>query len=521
MSQLQTLEEAARLLVDIAGPEPVHIEMSACGPRKYYDVHRALTKGDARAHLAGYSTRGATLRHPQGMTRALCYDADTPGDWLRLVEAAYWLAAGGYRPLLEESPVGRGGHLWIIYTALVKANRARRHAAEIASSLKEIRESWPGATGHKVRLPGGLYVRPGVRAWCKLYDAQGRLLSADGQEAARVLPDWHTSAELVPNDADAEHEHETSEHAASGNALPGYRTPPMPATPDQDEPPSQDHSTRGADRRWHEKYGRYCWFQFTPDQLAAWYNARTRVQDVLPPGKNGMGLASWRGERTASIGLREGGWVDFGASARRADGKQDGGDALELVVRLAEQPKPEVIRTVAQQLVREAREAMERAAWHGEEPPEWVIAMMTEAGWERYRALQAEASAVGQAQAAPEEDQVPQPTGGVVGFYPSSQTAQGDTQQPGEEVRQCHKTSSAVPGEANRRRETPEALAAAMGMELGIPCPRCGCPLRYPLEPYLMCYKCHPPRGLADDHWRRLCALFPLRPTLQGRRSNA
>src|SRR5258706_11725538 len=88
MNQLNNLEEAARLLVDIAGSEPVHIEMSARGPRKYYDVQRALTECDARAHLAGYSTRGATLRHPQGMTRALCYDADTPGDWLRLVEAA-------------------------------------------------------------------------------------------------------------------------------------------------------------------------------------------------------------------------------------------------------------------------------------------------------------------------------------------------------------------------------------------------------------------------------------------------
>src|SRR5258706_12719080 len=91
-------------------------------------------------------------------------------------------------------------------------------------------------------------------------------------------------------------------------------TAPMPGTPDQDEP-GQGHSKRGADRRWHEKYGRYCWFQFTPDQLAAWYNARTRVQDVLPPVKNGMGLASWRGERTASVGLREGGAGSISAPA--------------------------------------------------------------------------------------------------------------------------------------------------------------------------------------------------------------
>jgi hypothetical protein len=167
--------------------------------------------------------------------------------------------------------------------------------------------------------------------------------------------------------------------------------------------------------------------------------------------------------------------------------------------------------------VREAREAIERAAWRGEEPPGWVVAMMTEAGWERYHALRAEVSSVEQAQAAPEAVQVPQPTGGVAGFYLPPESAQGDTQQPGEEVHQRQKTASAVPREANRGRETPEALAAAMGVELGVPCPRCGCPLRYPLEPYLMCYKCHPPRGFADEHWRRLCALFPLRLSLQGR----
>jgi len=86
--------------------------------------------------------------------------------------------------------------------------------------------------------------------------------------------------------------------------------------------------------------------------LAAWYNERNRIYDLLPLEHNGMGLASWRRERTASVGLREVGWVDFGASARRADGKQDGGDALELTVRLNEELKPEVMRELARQLVR-------------------------------------------------------------------------------------------------------------------------------------------------------------------------
>src|SRR5260221_13306207 len=53
--------------LEIAGPEPVQIEMAARGPKKYYELHRRLSEQDARAHLAGRSTRGATLRYPGGM----------------------------------------------------------------------------------------------------------------------------------------------------------------------------------------------------------------------------------------------------------------------------------------------------------------------------------------------------------------------------------------------------------------------------------------------------------------------
>ena len=157
------LAEAARLLVDIAGPDMVHIEMSTHGPKKYYDVHRAFDERDGRAHLLGYRTKGATLRHPGGMTRALCYDADTPCDWLLLQEVALVLAESGYTPLLEVSPVGRGGHLWIIYTGLVSADQARGNIVELAPRLREIAESWPGAGPRmsKVRLPVGKYVQPG------------------------------------------------------------------------------------------------------------------------------------------------------------------------------------------------------------------------------------------------------------------------------------------------------------------------------------------------------------------------
>jgi hypothetical protein len=164
--QSDMMTAAVRLLVEIAGPEPVHIEMSDRGPKKYYDVHRAISEQDTRAHLGGWKTKGASLRHPGEMTRALCYDADTPQDWDTLRTAARFLTSGDFCPLLEASPVQDddhigGGHLWIIFTDLVKASWARQRALQYAPMLREINESWPSPRNHKVRLPGGKYVKPG------------------------------------------------------------------------------------------------------------------------------------------------------------------------------------------------------------------------------------------------------------------------------------------------------------------------------------------------------------------------
>jgi len=427
------LEAAAALLVEMAGPEPVHIEMSARGPKKYYDVHRPLTEQDARAHLADHSTRGATLRHPGGMTRALCYDADTSDDWLRLVEAAWHLAACGYVPLLEVSPAGRGGHLWIIYTTLVRAVWAHRHAVQVAPTLAHIKECWPGESGHKVRLPGGLYVGPGIRAWCKLYDAYGKPFATGGAGAARALLTHQAPAALVPAFPDAEAIGQTSELTALPIDGVAQRREPAPL------PNSEHQAQPWVDQRWQEKYGRSLWFQFSPAMLSAWYNERAQVEDILPTEKNGMGLACWRGERTASVGLRADGWVDFGACARRNDGKQDGGDALELTVRVTQQAKPEVMRQLARQLVREARAAMESAAWRGESPPAWVQPFMSPAGWQRYHALCAEA-----AHAATH-------TWGVAGFSTPSEQAQISTAQANQGPQKPKESAQAVPdGSADR-----------------------------------------------------------------------
>jgi hypothetical protein len=224
------------------------------------------------------------------------------------------------------------------------------------------------------------------------------------------------------------------------------------------------------DSHWQEKYSHHLWFQFTPAQVAAWYNERHKVQALLPPEKNGLGLASWRGEHTASVGLREDGWVDFGASARCADGKQDGGDALELRVRVTEEAKPEVMREIARQLVSEAREAMESAAQRGEQPPPWVQAFMSPAGWQRYRQLREEAGHGNQA---------------ITASAASLAVVAGS----------CTKSlAQAVPAGRNEIDEKPEALAAVLGAIIGEPCKKCGCTLYYQSGPYRMCHWCLPPR---------------------------
>jgi transcription initiation factor TFIIIB Brf1 subunit/transcription initiation factor TFIIB len=463
-TQADVLAAAARLLVDMAGPEPVHIEMSPRGPKKYYDVHRPLTERDTRAHLQGWKTTGACLHHPDGMTRALCYDADTPEDWQHLVEAAQLLPYGDYLPLLEPSPVQAsehtgGGHLWIIFDGLVKASWAKQHVMQFAPSLRHIKESWPGPGNHKVRLPGGKYVKPGFAAWCTLTDGEGNILATDGLSAARVLLASQTPATHVPAYPASE----------AVGPCPG---PACSPNDDHQVQAEQEQSLMqiapGVDARWQQQYGRFLWFQFTPAQLAAWYNERHKVPAILPPEKNGMGLASWRGEHTASVGLREDGWVDFGASVRRADGKQDGGDALELTVRVNDEPKSEVMRELARQLVSEARGAVESAAQCGEHPPPWVQALMSPAGWERYHQLLEEAGHGNQAITASAVS-----IGGVAGSC---------TKSP----------AQAVPAGSNETHDTPEVLAAELGAIIDEPCKKCGCTLYYQSGPYQMCYWCLP-----------------------------
>jgi hypothetical protein len=387
------LEQAARLLLEIAGPAEEHIEMSRTGPAKYYTVPRPITLDDCVKHLRGIKTRGAQLRHPQGMTRALAFDADTqriyPG-WWWMLGAAQVLTEAGYRILLEPSPAGRGGHLWIIFDALVDARSARRQVCELAPVLADLREYWPGPphalTWNKVRLPGGRYVSPERSAWCKLYDVEGRLLATNGLTAAQVLLRHQTPASIVPFLKADEQEPPPDEARL-------HSTTPAPRPLQETKMPEP----RAPGLRQQQKYGevsRFLWFHYDPSQLAAWYNARHTVDDLLTFDRTGMTNAEALGrpERTPSVGSTRDRqhWADFGAAAREDDGRPTGGDVLELLIRTSGRSKAEVLRELGREMVADARAELERAAARQVDPPAWVQAIMSEAGWNHYRRLRSE-----------------------------------------------------------------------------------------------------------------------------------
>jgi len=400
-NQRETIIAAATLLLDVAGLANEHIQMSKQGDAKYYTVYRPLrldVKSDLTGqldgaalarlrenttvgHLLGVTTLGALLWRPDGMTRALCFDEDDEQGWNVLKEAARQLESAGYRPLLEPSPVDRGGHLWILYQERVSALAAFWHVRNIAPRLQGIVEYWPrlGArpAGNKVRLPAGRYVRPGLSRWSKLYDVHGQELAHDGKSAASVLLAYQTSGAVIPPLAQEELEAFALELA------------PVPTSPVDRATPRKKVEAGGPDSRWEAKYGergKKMWFAFSEEQLIEWYNSHHHVRDILPAERNGYGLASWRGERTASVGFldEENVWVDFGSGARKANGKQDGGDALELQVRVSGQSKAAVLSQVARDLNVAARAELEAAAREGKNPPAWVEELLTENGWAYY-----------------------------------------------------------------------------------------------------------------------------------------
>ena len=409
MAESDTLRAAAHLLLEIAGDANEHVRMTRGGRAKYYtvfqplelDVDAALVTHLAPAdlarlrasttigHLLGVTTLGAALWRADAYTRALCFDVDDRAGWRLLILAARRLAQAGYLPLLEESPAGRGGHLWLIYSEPVESYAALHQVRALAPDLAGLAEWWPrpGAqlSGNKVRLPGGRYTVPNLSRWCRLYDIHGVVLAENGTSAAPVLLSMQTPAALVP----------TLDEEACVELV--QQLTPAPAVPAR--PEREAYTTApltGPDAHWQGKYGasdegRKLWFAFSQDQVIARFNEKHHVRDLLATEQNGYGLAIWRGEHTASVAFfdKENAWIDFGATAQRGNGRHDGGDALELFVRLSGREKQDVMRDLARDLNREARNALEDAARAGQEPPGWVQQLLTESGWGYYQSMRA------------------------------------------------------------------------------------------------------------------------------------
>jgi hypothetical protein len=398
-------EAAVQLLLQIAGPSEEHIEMSRVGPAKYYTIPRPVTFDDCVKHLRGIKTRGAALRYPGHMTRALAFDADTnrifPG-WWWMIGAAQSLVEAGYRVILEPSPAGRGGHLWIIFDGLVDARAARHHVYQIAPMLADVYEYWPGPahvkTWNKVRLPGGRYVRPEMSAWCKLYDVSGSLLADQGLAAASVLLSSQTPAGIVPP-LSPEHLQDLEQVSLAQEAAQRLRAEASTSSPNdqvqargeknrQNTPAAQRFRTPDArPQRKFSEVNRFLWFIYTPAQVAAWYNERHTVDDLVEfDHKMANAEAIGRFERTPSLGSTRDRqhWADFGSGARQDDGRPDGGDVLELKVRVSSESKPEILSELGHEMVAEARAELESAARASLDPPTWVQEILSESGWSHY-----------------------------------------------------------------------------------------------------------------------------------------
>jgi hypothetical protein len=396
----------------------------------------------------------------------------------------------------------------------VQERDAQRHVCQYAPMLGKVKEYWPGSP-NKVRLPGGKYVKPGFAAWCQLYDASGKLVASNGVEAAQVLLISQNQASMVPAYPP---DPEPSPTTGSPESVSVSSAARVPNRDDQAYARKEDAPKQAepwVDQYWQQKYGRCLWFQFTPAQLAAWYNARHSVQDILPPEPNKMGLASWRGERNASVGYTKDGegWVDFGASAERPDGKRDGGDALELEARVTREPKPEVMRQAARTLISEAKDALESAARAGQPPSAWVQAFMSPAGWKHFEQLcqeyghqfppsdGAETPSVMPQTQQVAIDKVSAQESDMTGMTPSSR----ETYSPGEST--FIGSTALCQGQ-----ESVAALAEEICAEMGEPCHHCGCTLYYRSGSFVMCHWCYPrPRKfgrLSEAQRERLRTLF-------------
>jgi hypothetical protein len=204
-----------------------------------------------------------------------------------------------------------------------------------------------------------------------------------------MLLDVQTSASIVPPLPADYREPERPPDASALDYHQDRRERSVPRLQREQRGASSKQLTPDAQQeRKYSQVNRFLWFQFTPAQVAHWYNERNTVDDILDFDRIGMTSADALGrpERTPSVGSTRDRqhWADFGAAARQFDGRPDGGDVLELLSRVSPDSKSEILRQLGQVMVAEARTELESAARHGVDPPGWVVEMMSEAGWTHY-----------------------------------------------------------------------------------------------------------------------------------------
>jgi len=374
----------------IAGDIPRHITMESRGARKYVERpnrrHPApapVTPELLRRHVEGRITLGSWLANRDGSTWAVVWDADDAERWKILLEAGRKLLTSGASPIAERSPVNGkhagGGHLWIVFQEPVEPRAARATAEKHAPELMDFREFWPRAGA--VRLIGGYYRRGETSAWC-------------GAVALRRPEEWVTSwaatalawLEDTPSGWVTE-----SAPAEQDDGFP--YTPPAQLDTREITDPKQTEPEAWRDAEWIRRYGaaRHSLpWAILPKHAINWFNSLHDVRTILRKQPNGYALATWRGERTASVAyLPDNRWRDYGRNRI-----QPGGDAFEAyaLVTYGHGGRDRALADACRQMTAMARRELEAAVKSGCGVPAWVAEIMTPEGWRRYERLRASES---------------------------------------------------------------------------------------------------------------------------------
>ncbi len=376
-------------LLCVAGDLPRHILMQADGPRKYverpnekYPDSAPVTEHLIRRHLEGSITLGAYLLHTNGLTWAVCWDADNEARWEALLRAGRELLASGAKPIIERSPTKEehagGGHLWIILTRPADPRAARATAEKHAPELRDFREFWPGCGG--VRLLGGHYRYGETNAWCEAAAMRRSEERLAGVDAAGLALTEETPSDWVTEPAPPVSGHERPDHTPLARLDTHLVTKPPSPEPDAWHDPE-----------WMRRYGRdrhkLPW-AISVRRAIEWYNWLHDVRSILPKEGNGYARATWRGERTPSVGYRPNNrWMDYGGNAR--DG-QKGGDSFEaFVLKYHNRNRGRALVEVVSEMTTSAESQLQRAAREGRGVPRWVAEIMGPASWARYERLRA------------------------------------------------------------------------------------------------------------------------------------